>query len=104
MAVLLSLLAALVAQERVIHVAAQRYEFSPATIELKIGEPVILELTTLDRAHGFAAPDLAIDEKIKPGETTRVRLTPDKRGTFEFHCAVFCGSGHEEMTGTIIVR
>jgi cytochrome c oxidase subunit 2 len=24
-------------------------------------------------------------------------------GTFPFHCDVFCGEGHEEMTGEIVV-
>jgi heme/copper-type cytochrome/quinol oxidase subunit 2 len=24
-------------------------------------------------------------------------------GTFVFHCDVFCGSGHEEMAGRIVV-
>jgi len=25
-------------------------------------------------------------------------------GTLEFHCTVFCGSGHEEMSGVIVVK
>jgi cytochrome c oxidase subunit 2 len=32
-----------------------------------------------------------------------VRLVPNRIGTFDFHCDIFCGSGHEEMAGTIIV-
>ena len=28
---------------------------------------------------------------------------PDKTGKFTFSCDVFCGDGHEEMTGTIVV-
>lgn len=31
------------------------------------------------------------------------KRTPDKSGEFPFHCDVFCGSGHESMTGTVIV-
>jgi cytochrome c oxidase subunit 2 len=34
---------------------------------------------------------------------SRVRLVPDKVGTFPFVCDIFCGSGHEDMTGTIVV-
>ena len=30
-----------------------------------------------------------------------IPITPKK---FEFHCSVFCGSGHEEMRGQIVVR
>jgi cytochrome c oxidase subunit 2 len=48
-------------------------------------------------------PELHIDTKIPPGKPTRVRVVPDKPGTFAFHCSVFCGSGHEDMSGQIVV-
>jgi cytochrome c oxidase subunit 2 len=38
-----------------------------------------------------------------PGQVARVRLIPDKVGTFEFACDIFCGEGHESMSGTIHV-
>ncbi|MEO7728538.1 MAG: hypothetical protein ABIS45_14885 [Burkholderiales bacterium] len=40
---------------------------------------------------------------IVPGKATRVRLVPDKTGTFIFLCDIFSGSGHEEMNGKLIV-
>jgi cytochrome c oxidase subunit II len=89
--------------ERVVQISAKRFEFTPATIELKVGEPVVLELSAIDRKHGFASPELHIDAVIVPGKPTRVRLVPDQAGTFTFHCSVFCGSGHEDMTGQIVV-
>ena len=92
------------AQERVIQVTAEKFKFTPAVIELKLGEAVVLELTTLDRRHGFQVPDLKVDENIEPGKVTRVRIVPMKAGTFPFHCDVFCGSGHEEMAGEIVVN
>lgn len=92
------------AQEKVIAVTAERFKFTPAVIELKLGEPVVLELTTLDRKHGFQVPDLNVDENIEPGKVTRVRIVPARAGTFNFHCDVFCGSGHEEMAGEIVVK
>lgn len=103
-AVLLAASSNAVAQEKVIQVTAERFKFTPATIELKVGEPVVLELTSLDRKHGFQVPDLKIDESIEPGKVTRVRIVPDKAGTFPFHCDIFCGSGHEEMAGEIVVK
>jgi cytochrome c oxidase subunit 2 len=33
----------------------------------------------------------------------RLRFIPEKAGIYPFHCDNFCGSGHEEMTGTITV-
>ena len=97
------LLAAAVSKENVIQVTAERFKFTPAVIQLKVGEPVVLELTSLDRKHGFQVPDLKIDETIEPGKVTRIRIVPDKPATYDFHCSVFCGSGHEEMAGQIVV-
>jgi len=89
---------------RVVRVTAKRYEYSPATLELKKGEPVVLELVSLDRAHGFEAPALGLRADVEPGASTRLPFVPDKVGTFEFHCDVFCGSGHEDMSGEIVVH
>ena len=91
-------------QDKVIPVTAERFKFTPALIELKVGQPVVLEFTSLDRKHGFQVPDLKIDEIVEPGKVTRVRIVPDKAGTFPFHCDVFCGSGHESMEGEIVVK
>ena len=90
--------------EQVVQVTAKRFEFTPSVIRLKAGVPAVIELTTLDRRHGFAAPDLGIDEEIAPGKPTVVRFTPDRPGEFPFHCSVFCGEGHEGMSGRILVE
>jgi cytochrome c oxidase subunit 2 len=65
--------------------------------------PVVLELTTADILMGFSAPDFDVRADIVPGKVARVRLKPDKVGTFAFLCDIFCGSGHETMNGTITV-
>jgi cytochrome c oxidase subunit 2 len=89
--------------EKVISVSAMKFEFLPATINLKRGEPVILELSSLDRAHGFKVPDLGIDAAVLPDTTMRVRVVPEKAGRFAFLCDNFCGDGHEDMDGVIVV-
>jgi cytochrome c oxidase subunit 2 len=99
----LMIAAAMAGEPRVIQVSAERFKFTPSVIEIKAGETVVLELNTLDKKHGFAVPDLKIDEVIETGKVTRVKITAPKAGRFEFHCSVFCGSGHEEMAGEIVV-
>src|SRR5215470_827428 len=89
--------------EQVIHMTAKRFEYAPSEIKLKKGVPVILEITALDRDHGFKIPDLGIRADLKAGEVTRIRIVPDRTGTFVFRCDVFCGSGHEDMSGEIVV-
>ena len=104
--VLVTLLAAAAgrgAETRLVKISAKRFSFTPAEVHVRKGETVVLELTSLDRVHGFDLPAFGIRTDIVPKEVTRVTLTPDKAGTFPFHCDVFCGDGHEDMTGTLIV-
>ena len=89
--------------ERVIRVTAKKFAFSPSEITLAKGIPVVLEITSLDREHGFKVPKLGIRADVKAGETTRVRLVPEHTGRFAFRCDVFCGSGHDGMAGEIVV-
>jgi cytochrome c oxidase subunit 2 len=91
------------AKPRVIPVSARRFVFTPARIALRKGEPVVFELTTEDVFMGFNVPDFGVRSDIVPGKTTRLALTPDKAGTFTFLCDVFCGEGHETMSGTLVV-
>jgi cytochrome c oxidase subunit 2 len=92
------------AAERVIPIKARKFTYEPDEIVLKLNEPVILEFTTADVVMGFNAPDFKVRATIIPGQTARVRIVPDKTGTFVFHCDVFCGDGHEDMDGTIRVE
>lgn len=89
--------------ERVIKISAKKFEFNPSAIRLKKGVPVTLEFTTEDVVMGFSAPDFGVRTTIIPGKVIQLHLLPDKLGDFAFHCDVFCGSGHEDMTGTITV-
>jgi cytochrome c oxidase subunit 2 len=89
--------------EREIHITAKKFDFTPDNINLKKGEPVVLVVSSQDRKHGFNLRAFGIRADVNPGGTTRIRLTPDKTGKFTFSCDVFCGEGHEEMTGTIVI-
>ena len=90
-------------QEQVIKMTAKRFEYSPKEITLKKGVPAVLEITALDRLHGFDCPDLQIRADLLQGKVTIIRFTPQKTGNFTFHCDIFCGDGHEDMSGTINV-
>ena len=89
--------------EQVVRMTAKKFEYTPSQITLKKGVAVVLEITALDRDHGFKVPELGVRADLKSGQVTRVRIVPNRTGTFEFRCDVFCGSGHEDMSGEIIV-
>jgi cytochrome c oxidase subunit 2 len=84
---------------REIEIIAQRFKFVPAVVELKAGEPVLLQIRSLDYIHGFNVPDLGIRTDLLPGLVTPVRMTPLQVGRLDFLCDNFCGDGHEDMHG-----
>jgi cytochrome c oxidase subunit II len=87
-----------------VSVAASKFEFTPDTVKAKVGVPLTFVLTSFDRIHGFKMPEFGIRTDIIPDQETRVTITPTKAGTFVFFCDVFCGDGHEDMAGTLIVE
>ena len=91
------------ADEQHVAMVAMKFDYLPDEVTVKKGKPVVLELSTLDRLHGFDAPTLGLHTEIQPGAPTIVRFTPDKAGSYGIHCDVFCGDGHEGMAGRIIV-
>src|SRR6266568_6000349 len=90
-------------EEQVIKILARRFTYTPNKLTLKKDVPVVLELTTADVLMGFNAPDFDVRADIIPGQVAKVRLVPDKTGTFVFLCDIFCGDGHEGMSGQIHV-
>jgi cytochrome c oxidase subunit 2 len=87
----------------VIEVLAQRFRFTPSEIALRSGQPAVLAITSLDFVHGFKVPELGIRADLIPGTVTRVTIKALAPGRYDFLCDNFCGGGHEEMNGTIVV-
>ena len=87
----------------VIKVMAQKFMYTPSQILIKKGQACVLEFTALDFVHGFSIPDLKIRSDLMPGRVTRVELQIEREGVYDFLCDNFCGSGHEEMAGQIVV-
>jgi cytochrome c oxidase subunit 2 len=89
---------------RRIPVVARKFVFIPNEITVRQGESVVLEFTAPEVAMGFFAPELGLRALIVPGEVARVPWTPDRAGRFDFLCDVFCGDGHEGMSGHLVVQ
>lgn len=91
---------------REFRIVAERFQFTPAEIEVERGERVRLVFTSDDTTHGVAIAGYGVREIIPPrgkGETV-VEFVADRPGTFTFRCAHLCGAGHAMMRGTLEVE
>ena len=89
--------------EQHVSMLAMKFDYLPDEVTVKKGKPVALELSALDRVHGFDAPSLGLHTQIPPGAPTVLHFTPDKAGSYGIHCDIFCGDGHEGMLARIVV-
>ncbi|TVX98278.1 cupredoxin domain-containing protein [Cohnella terricola] len=81
-------------------VNASNWKFEPNEITANVGDTLKLTLNNTQGAHGLEIPDFGVN--LKNGDTKEIKL--DKAGSFEFHCSIQCGQGHDSMTGALIVQ
>lgn len=86
------------------NVVARNWEFVPGTIVVNQGDTVTLHIKSEDVTHGFLLSAFKVNENLPPGEQVDVTFVADKKGTFSFICSVFCGNGHGQMTGKLVVQ
>jgi heme/copper-type cytochrome/quinol oxidase subunit 2 len=87
---------------------AKRFEFNPKMIEVNGGDTVRLTITGLDDGigdgHGLAIAEFGMSDLIREGQTTVFEFVADRTGTFTYYCYRYCGAGHSQMTGTLVVK
>jgi heme/copper-type cytochrome/quinol oxidase subunit 2 len=89
---------------RVIPVTMKKGYIAPKQIQVKLGENVKLNVSTLDEQHGFDVPEMNISEPINPGKPAEIALDTSKKGTFKVECGIMCGSRHDDMKAEIVVE
>ena len=91
-------------EPRVIEITASQFEFSPAEIEVSVGESVRLLVRSADVGHGLAIPSLGVGASIPPGgQVVTIDFVASEPGRHQMICTVFCGAGHGQMRGTLTV-
>ena len=93
------------AEPRVIEVVARRYVFEPSQIDVTQGERIRIVLTTADGLHGFEIKKFKIAKEVPRGSKPIViDFTADEAGQFPIVCSAYCGDGHENMKGMLVVQ
>jgi len=63
------------------------------------------EASVLDHSFFLEGYGLSVTIPHEPEENVKVlKFTVDRSGEFRFLCTNFCGVGHADMTGTLVVR
>jgi cytochrome c oxidase subunit 2 len=73
-------------------------------LHLPLGKPVKVLLRSIDVVHDFYVPEFRAKMDLMPGLVTYFWITPIRTGTFEILCAGFCGVGHPQMRGSVVVE
>ena len=92
------------ATPRVVEISAKRFEFTPAEVHLRAGEPVTIRLVGTDRAHGLLIKPLGVDLDASPEKPDQITITPTTPGSYPAICDHYCGSGHGNMKMTVVVE
>ena len=87
--------------------------FEPATMTVRAGQTVRVELTSMDTPyhsdgggwHQFAIDELGIDWKVGPESSQVFTLTaPATPGTYSWYCGICCGGKENpSMRGTLTI-
>jgi cytochrome c oxidase subunit II len=73
-------------------------------LHLPVGKPIKMLLRSIDVLHDFYVPEIRAKMDLVPGVVTYFWFTPTKTGEFEILCAAFCGIGHPQMRGKVVIE
>lgn len=88
----------------VVDMIARNWEFEPSEIRVKSGDLVRINVRSEDVAHGLAIEGYGQSVDFGAGGNATLQFVADRSGEFRFYCNVYCGQGHRQMAGRLIVE
>jgi len=90
---------------RVVDVVAKRFAFEPSRIEVTEGETLRIMVRSADGVHGFGIKKFKVSEEVpRGGQPIMIEFTATAVGEFDILCSEYCGKGHTDMKGKLVVR
>ncbi|MEI6835355.1 MAG: cupredoxin domain-containing protein [Candidatus Falkowbacteria bacterium] len=87
-------------KELTFNITGGSFYFTPNEIKVKQGDKVKIIFTNVGGMHNLILPDFKVETKtIQTNESDTIEFTANKKGTFEFYCAV--GKGYHRLMGQI---
>jgi cytochrome c oxidase subunit 2 len=72
-------------------------------LTIPLGKPIKLIMTSEDVIHDFYVPAFRVKADVVPGKYTYLWFEATKTGTFHLFCAMYCGTEHARMVGSVTV-
>lgn len=72
-------------------------------IHIPVDVPIRIVLTSQDVIHSLFLPAMRAKKDAVPGRYTQINFKATKTGTYNLFCAEYCGQGHAQMGGRIVV-
>jgi cytochrome c oxidase subunit 2 len=73
-------------------------------LNLPVGKPVIIHLSSKDVIHSFSLIQMRVKQDIIPGQSIPLWFTPTVTGDWEINCSQLCGLGHYRMRGFYSIK
>ncbi len=89
-----------------IYLAGARFTWIPSELMLKAGVTYRIWVSSPDVLHALSiiGPEGTVyNIMVMPGMAYMINVRFDKPGEYEIRCSEFCGVGHQDMIGKIIV-
>lgn len=89
--------------DRLIHIDATSFQFTPAEIKVNQGDRVTIEFVSTDVVHGISIDGYDFQLTSDPGQPVTGTFVASWPGMFRFRCSVACGNLHPFMIGKLWV-
>ena len=86
------------------YILAQTWQFLPREIAVPAGSTVTFYITSKDVQHGFKLQNTNLNVQVVPGQVSKLTITFDTPGRYDYICSEYCGAAHAAMFGTLIVE
>ena len=78
--------------------------FCRVKLRCQLAPTVTFYVTSKDVQHGFKIQDTNVNMQIVPGQVSKLEITFDEAGRYDYICTEYCGAAHAIMYGTVIVE
>ncbi|MBB5236071.1 cytochrome c oxidase subunit II [Deinococcus budaensis] len=85
-------------------VVSRAFAYDPPVLRVPAGRPVTIHVTSADVMHGYYVEGTNINVNVVPGQVASLTATFRQPGDHSVICNEYCGAGHHNMLGRVVVE